>query len=179
MYRRESDPWRMRTSDYEREKYIATIGLLPDRRIRSGLEVGCSIGVLTRLLAAHCENLLALDVDEVPLSRARQTCGECANVEFAKIVVPGEWPAGMFDLMVLSEILYFLDPHDIAATARRAEASATQDTVIILVNWLGRTDGPCDGDTAAELFIARSRPAFAVQNRLRTQNYRMDVLARG
>jgi SAM-dependent methyltransferase len=178
LYRADRDPWRMRTSAYEQEKYRETIALLPPRRFRSALEVGCSIGVLTRLLSGHAERLLAVDVDDLALSRARETCRDRDNVTFEKRVVPGDWPAGMFDLIVLSEVLYFLDPADIEATARCAAASAGHDALIVLVNWLGRTDAACDGDTAAKLFIAAVRPSFLVGASRRTPDYRMDLLAR-
>lgn len=178
LYRRDPDPWRMRSSAYERDKYLATLALLPPRRFRNAVEVGCSIGVLTRMLAAHCERLLALDVDEVPLQEARETCHDCPNVTFAKRVVPAEWPPGVFDLTVLSEVLYFLDRADIVATARLVAASAGPDALVVLVNWLGQTGTQCSGDAAADAFIAAIGPSFAVRTERRTQDYRMDVLAR-
>jgi SAM-dependent methyltransferase len=178
LYRRDSDPWRMRSSAYERDKYLATIALLPPRRFRKAVEIGCSVGVLTRMLADHCDNLLALDVDDLPLAQARETCGDCGNVSFEKRVVPAEWPHGTFDLTVLSEVLYFLDAQDIAATAQKVAASASRDALVVLVNWLGPTGTPCDGETAAELFVAASQPAFVPQTQRRTREYRMDVLVR-
>jgi trans-aconitate methyltransferase len=178
LYRRDPDPWRMRSSGYERDKYLATLALLPPRRFRRAVEVGCSIGVLTRMLAAHCDRLLGLDVDDLPLQEARATCRDCPNVTFAKRVVPAEWPPEMFDLTVLSEVLYFLDRADIVATARLVAASASHDALIVLVNWLGQTGTQCDGDTAAETFIAAGRPSFAILAQRRTPEYRMDLLAR-
>jgi hypothetical protein len=178
LYRRDSDPWRMRSSVYERDKYLATIALLPPRRFHNAVEVGCSIGVLTRMLSEHCDRLLALDVDDVPLQHARETCRDCGNVVFEKRVIPAEWPLGAFDLTVLSEVLYFLDATDIAATARRVAASAAQDALVVLVNWLGPTGAPCDGEAAAEHFIAAIQPAFVPQTQRRTREYRMDLLAR-
>lgn len=178
MYRRDADPWRMRSSAYERDKYLATIALLPPRRFQNAVEVGCSVGVLTRMLAEHCEHLLALDVDDVPLAHARETCRDRGNVTFEKRVIPAEWPPGTFDLTVLSEVLYFLDAQDIQATARQVVASAGRDARVVLVNWLGQTGTPCDGEAAAELFIAASRPAFMPRTQHRTREYRMDVLAR-
>jgi SAM-dependent methyltransferase len=178
MYRRDSDPWKMRTSDYERDKYRETLAMLPPRRFRRALEVGCSIGVLTGLLAEHCELLLAIDVDDLPLREARATCRDRPNVVFEKRVVPGEWPQGSFDLVVFSEVLYFLDQHDIEAAARRTISSASADACVVLVNWLGPTDTQVHGELAADLFIAASREMFAIETQRRTRNYRMDVLVR-
>jgi trans-aconitate methyltransferase len=178
LYRGDPDPWRMRSSEYEREKYRATLALLPPRRFRNAVEVGCSIGVLTRMLAAACDRLLALDVDDLPLQAAREACRDCRHVTFAKRVVPAEWPPGTFDLTVLSEVLYFLDRADIVATSRLVAGAASHDALIVLVNWLGRTGTQCDGETAAECFIAASRPSFVTLVQQRTPDYRMDLLGR-
>lgn len=178
MYRRNRDPWRMRTSAYEQSKYRATIALLAQRQFRNALEVGCSVGVLTRLLAAHADRVVAIDVDDLPLRLARKRCWGRSNVAFRKLVVPGEWPSGIFDLVVLSEVLYFLNPTDITAAAERVIASTRRNALVVLVNWLGPVDGPCDGDTAAHLFILASASAFGSRLSRRTPQYRMDVLAR-
>ena len=74
LYAADPDPWRFASSDYEREKYAATLDALPPRRFAAALEVGCSIGVLTRQLAARCDTLLALDVAEAALAQARARC---------------------------------------------------------------------------------------------------------
>jgi len=55
LYAASPDPWAFETSAYERAKYAATLDALPARRYRRALEVGCSIGVLTRQLADRCD----------------------------------------------------------------------------------------------------------------------------
>ena len=59
LYGADPDPWKFATSDYERDKYAATLAALPDRRFTRCYEVGCSIGVLTRQLAPRCDAILA------------------------------------------------------------------------------------------------------------------------
>ena len=65
-YAWDPDPWRL-SSDYEREKYATTLEALPKQRYESALEVGCSIGILTRELASRCSLLLALDAAQAAL----------------------------------------------------------------------------------------------------------------
>ena len=48
LYAASPDPWNFETSDYEREKYARTLGVLGGRRFRRALEAGASIGVFTR-----------------------------------------------------------------------------------------------------------------------------------
>ncbi len=107
LYASDADPWRFATSGYEREKYDATLAALPKARYASGLEIGCSIGILTRRLAARCDRLLATDIAEEPLREARRRSADAPWVEFDRSAAPSEWPEGTFDLIVLSEVVYY------------------------------------------------------------------------
>ncbi len=69
--------------------------------------------------------------------------------------VPGEWPEQRFDLIVLSEVLYFLSPADIALCADRVMSSVLPGGKILLVNWLGQSDDPCSGDEACGALHSR------------------------
>jgi SAM-dependent methyltransferase len=175
MYDASADPWRFRSSAYEAEKYDRTLAMLGDRRFRHGFEAGCSIGVLTRRLADRCDALLAVDIVAQPLAAAGAACADCPGVRFAQLNIATDWPDGRFDLIVLSEVLYFLDPATIAAVARRAVASLAPDGLVLLVNWLGHGDDPVSGDAAAHLFIAAAEP-LAVAQAARQPGYRIDVL---
>ena len=99
-------------------KYHTTIASLGGRHFRSGFEAGCSIGELSCMLAGRCDALLAVDIVEAPLSAARSVCAEQPWVRFAQMEVPRQWPDDMFDLIVLSEVLYFLSPQDIIQCGR-------------------------------------------------------------
>lgn len=171
LYAADPDPWRFASSAYEAGKYAATLAALPPRRFADALEAGCSIGVLTRQLARRCDRLLALDVAEAALATAR-----AANpgVRFERRRIPQEWPDGRFDLIVLSEVLYYLDADAIRRSAALAVASLAPGGCALLVHYLGETDYPTTGDEAAELFIAASglTPAAAQ----RTPGYRIDRL---
>ena len=104
LYAEVADPWNYEGSGYERRKYTATLAALPRRKYRRGLEVGCSIGVLTHMLAMRCRMLLALDASAISLERARRRCGGARGVHFQRVRAPREWPSTRFDLIVLSEV---------------------------------------------------------------------------
>lgn len=178
LYESSPDPWNLASSAYEAAKYDRTVRMLGGACFAAGLEVGCSVGVLTRRLAAHCENLLAIDIVDAPLDVARTRCADLAHVRFARMQVPQHWPNETFDLIVLSEILYFLSPDDIRRCALRVAASSSHHATILLVNWLGQTDDPCTGDQAAGAFItALDGPFRRVQDH-RGDRYRIDRLVR-
>lgn len=176
LYARTADPWGFSTSEYERRKYDATLAALPPRRFRSALEVGCSIGVLTHRLAAQCDRLLGIDVAAVALARARETCANDPQVRLRRMRVPAEWPEGRFDLVLFSEVLYFLSPEDVRGTARAALASRTEDGVFLLVHWTGAGDNPCSGDEAVRLFVEACAGTLAVSAATRAPQYRLDLL---
>jgi SAM-dependent methyltransferase len=179
IYAADPDPWRFTSSPYEREKYADTLDALAGPRFGRALEVGCSIGVLTERLAAQCDALLAVDISETPLLQARARCRDQPHVAFRRMAVPAEWPEGSFDLIVLSEVLYFLSPDDVARVARHVLDSLAAAGRVLLVDWLGHADNPCTGEQAAELFIAECGGAARAILARRTQAYRLDVLLRG
>jgi protein-L-isoaspartate O-methyltransferase len=71
VYADTNDPWNFATSPYENAKYLATIDALEGRRFAAAFEIGCSVGVLTALLAAQCDTLLSIDINERALEAAR------------------------------------------------------------------------------------------------------------
>jgi 2-polyprenyl-3-methyl-5-hydroxy-6-metoxy-1,4-benzoquinol methylase len=178
LYAQEADPWGFSTSDYEFDKYTATLNALGTRRITRALEVGCSIGVFTQALAPHCDRVLAIDVAERALIRARTRCQDFKGVEFRKMRVPAAWPEGDFDLIILSEVLYYLTPTDIERIARQSVASLSPLGRIMLVHWTGETDYPCTADDAAAVFLSATAHALGITRQERHPSYRLDLLQR-
>ena len=178
IYRSNPDPWSFNSSPYEQAKYQRTLAVLEEHRFTSALEVGCSIGILTRLLAPRCDSLLGIDLVEEPLRAARLRCAGQPQVRFERMQVPEQWPDQTFDLILFSEVLYFLTHHDIARCAQHVAATCQSETVVVLVNWLGQTDDPTSGDDAAERFIAATTGVLATRRQERHDGYRLDVLGR-
>lgn len=174
LYAAAPDPWSFISSRYEQAKYRETVATLGDRRFTSGLEVGCSIGVLTRLLATRCDRMLGIDLVETPLRAARERCADQPWVEFERMRVPESWPQGRFDLIVLSEVLYFLSLADIDHCATHTLETLLPGGVVVIVNWLGEIDDPTHGNSAAERFISAS--ALRARRQDFHQHYRLDVL---
>ena len=176
IYDASQDPWGFGSSPYEQGKYDRTVESLGGRRFAAGLEIGCSIGVLTRRLAERCDTLLGLDLVEPPLLAARARCADLPSVRFQQMQVPGQWPDGCFDLMVFSEVLYFLTHADIARCASRVAGSLSPGGTVVLVNWLGRSDDPCTGEEAADHFIAATHGVLRADLTERHTGYRLDLL---
>ncbi len=177
LYREKPDPYRLSKSFYEAWKYRDTLRHLPRKRYSSALEVGCSIGVLTQLLAGRCDRLLSLDVSQAALAQARERCAKLPQVRFAQTAIPDESPEGEFDLIMISEVAYFWNPSD---TARAAELLAERHLpggYLMMVHFLPRVpEFPLTGDEAHALW--RARPEWKLIREKRRKRYRMDVFER-
>ncbi|MGA7804039.1 SAM-dependent methyltransferase [Bradyrhizobium sp.] len=149
-YRLNIDPWQFRTSDYEQAKYQATIGALGRPRFANALEIGCSIGVLTGLLASRCAAITAIDASAIAIAAARKA--GISNVTFEVGTLPRDFPPGQFDLIVLSEVLYYFSAVDLRCVATLCAESLLPNGEVVLCHWLGDTDYPLTGQAASELF---------------------------
>lgn len=177
LYAANADPWHFETSDYERAKYEDTVAALPTPRYASCVELGCSIGVLTERLAARCDAVLGIDMAQAALDQAAARCAALPHVHFVRMRAPDELPDGNFDLILLSEVLYYFDPSRLARLADGLRAIAAPAADLVLVHWLGPTpDYPQTGDTAADGFIAATRDWAPVTRQARRRDYRLDVL---
>jgi SAM-dependent methyltransferase len=178
LYDDDADPWRLASSEYENAKYAATLAALPDARYKSALEVGCSIGVFTRMLVERCDALLAIDPAERALEAARRLCKAKSTVKFERMAAPDRWPQGAFDLIILSEVVYYFTRPQIARLAERVEATLRLRGHVILVHWLGETDYPLSGDEAVSAFLAGVTSFTRLLRQERALEYRLDLIQR-
>jgi 2-polyprenyl-3-methyl-5-hydroxy-6-metoxy-1,4-benzoquinol methylase len=176
-YKADIDPWQFRTSGYERAKYRATLGSLTRKSYAAALEVGCSIGVLTQLLSRRCVSLLAIDASATAIEEAKAV--NKTNVTFRIANLPAEFPGGKFDLIVLSEVLYYFSAPDLERVAELCAKSISRDGEIIACHWLGETDYPLPGLDASELFARLIRPTLPVRSILHDEVYRLERFSAG
>ncbi len=174
LYAASGDPWEFETSRYEAEKYAATLAALPRQSYASGLELGCSIGVLTRQLAARCGRLLAIDISEAALIQARQRCADLPRVRFQRGDVATEFPDGRFDLVVVSEVGYYLASGDLERLRDRIAHALASHGQLLLVHYTGETNYPLSGDAVHECFRAEITRWRLVQGKANAQ-YRLDL----
>jgi 2-polyprenyl-3-methyl-5-hydroxy-6-metoxy-1,4-benzoquinol methylase len=105
----QGDYWQLETSEFDRLRYDLQVELLSDRRYARALEIGCGGGTFTRALSDLADEVLALDISENAIARARER-SERPNVEYRAADVmtldlASERPA---DLIVLAETIYYL-----------------------------------------------------------------------
>lgn len=178
LYAAKADPWRYATSPYEAAKYEATLAALPRQRYARALDVGCSIGVLTAMLAARCDDLLAIEAAEAALDEARRRSASLPNVRFACRLVPAEWPSGRFDLVLISEVLDYLGEADLSGLAARLTGSLDAGGDLVLVHWVGKKGPVSGGDESTDRLARALGGAMEPLQAMRNSDYRLDVFRR-
>ena len=181
VYRANADPWNFESSPYEREKYAATLAALPHATYAEAFEIGCSLGVLTAQLAPRCNHLLAVDVTEVPLTKARKRCAQLPQVELQLLRIPDQYPSQHFDLVLLSEVGYYWSPPDLAKAIDLITASLLPGGQLLLVHWTPPVhDYPLTGDDVHAAFLekAGSDGPLRYLSGQRHEQYRLDLLER-
>ncbi len=137
MYGNSADPYALRTRWYEQRKRAVLMAALPHRRYGRAYEPGCGAAELTVELASRCDHLLASDFSDNAVTAARERTEALDNVRVDKHVLPRDWPAAdaPFDLIVLSEVGYFLDAAAMHRVARCCAASLSAEGVLVACDW--------------------------------------------
>ncbi len=134
--RESDDPWDYATSDYEQAKYRRTLAYLPAETGRT-LELGCSVGVFTAMLAPRASHLVAVDFSPTALARARERIEDAGetNVELLERRLPEGMPDGPFDTIVCAEVLYYWSAEVVVEGIRRIEAVLAPGGTLLAVHW--------------------------------------------
>ena len=135
------DPWAFRQRWYEQRKRAITLAALPRAHYRAIFEPGCANGELSFELASRCDRLLCCDTAATAATLARTRLGPFEHAEVRHARLPGDWPDEKFDLIVLSEIGYYLDAEDMKRLIQRAEQSLTADGQLLACHWRPSIDG--------------------------------------
>lgn len=136
MYAGDDDPWDFAGKWYEQRKRALTLAALPAQRYRSGFEPGCAVGLLTAALAERCDALLSSDIAPRAVELTTARVARLPHVRVERRTLPGEWPVGeRFDLVVLSELGYYLAPPDWERVLAATLASLAPDGVVLLCHW--------------------------------------------
>lgn len=135
MYAESGDPWGVTSRWYENRKYAITLAMLPRERYDDAFEPGCSIGVMTEQLSRRCARLLSCDASRAAVAAAARRISGRPGVRVEHRILPGEWPPGEFDLMVLSEFLYYLGGADLQHLLDLTLSALRPGGTLLAVHW--------------------------------------------
>ncbi len=172
LYTKNPDPWDYAGSWFECRKRQVTVACLPRERYRRCYEPGCSIGELTKVLAPRCDELLAVDCATAAVRYARVATRGFGHVRVERAVLPTELPAGSFDLIVLSELLYYLPEVELPGLLDGVLSRLTIGGDLVAVH--ARPRPGWDGCDLSHLQCAR--PELAQLAHLQDESFELDVL---
>ncbi|MFZ1994554.1 MAG: SAM-dependent methyltransferase [Solirubrobacteraceae bacterium] len=176
-YRADPDPWAYRASAYEQAKYAATLAACGPGPFADALELGASIGVFSGRLAPRCRRLTTIDYSPTAVRRARVALTAHPQARAMLGAIPEDLPEGRYDLVLASEILYYLDAAALARTLETLEARLASGGRLVCVHW--RPAGPERPLTAAQVHEAVRRQRWLRELKtLCRPEYLLDVLER-
>jgi len=158
MYAESADPWQLRTRWYEQRKFAICMAMLPYPRYRHAFEPGCSVGVLTEALMGRCDHVTSADVAAAALEathRRLMAIGCRDRVALLHQSLDDPWPAMQFDLVVLSEVGYYLPPDVLRAVLDRELPRVAPGATVLAAHWRHPVaDYPMTGDHANDIIGA-------------------------
>jgi LmbE family N-acetylglucosaminyl deacetylase len=158
------DPWGVATKWYERRKRATLLAALPQERYGVAVEPACGTGILTRELAARCDEVLATDPVPTAVRRCREHTADLSHVEVSVGALP-DLPGDAANLVVFSEILYYLGDDDLAASVDTAVDRLRPGGQLVAVHWLPwAAEAPRDGMAAHRFLCAHPGLAPLVEH---------------
>ncbi|MBX8501888.1 class I SAM-dependent methyltransferase [Pseudomonas cichorii] len=135
IFRDNNDPWAFRQRWYERRKRALTLAALPRERYTAIFEPGCANGELSAGLAGRCDHLLCCDTSALAVDLARERLAPFQHARVLHARLPQQWPEGQFDLIVFSELGYYLDLEDLQRWIDCALASLKSGGQLLACHW--------------------------------------------
>ena len=176
IFRESSDPWRYTSGFYETSKFRTTIKCLPKVQFKNAFEIGCAIGVLTEKLAKKCDRLLSVDYSEVGLEEARKRCAGLPQVRFEQMQIPQQFPTEKFDLILFSEVGYYLTMPDLLTTKQKIIDQLLPGGYLLMVHFRSQVESfILNGDIVHDTFIQESAQFLKHLGDPRQQKFWIDI----
>lgn len=140
LHRNDPDPWHVTDRWYEQRKRDLLMACLPRRHYRRILELGCSTGVGTEALAARSDEVIAVDFSPAAVDRAQQRLADIPHVQLLTSDITAGLPTGAFDLVVVSEVGYYLTPAELDHLFARIRQILAADGQLLICHWQHQAD---------------------------------------
>ncbi len=160
LYNDNSDPWQYQTRWYEKRKRDICLAILPQSHYNNAIELGCGNGVLSELLAQRCLSLVSIDGNQRAVQLAKARLEEVFHVKVIQGVIPNDLITlktsimddyhlsddtstnkPLFDLIVISEILYYLSPNDIDMVIAWTQQNLAMGGTLLCCHWRYAIEG--------------------------------------
>ena len=156
LFRTSIDPWNYRGSPFEAFKRRVLLRACGFRQYGRGLELACANGETTRPLARRCLRLLAVDTSPTAVAAAETRTADLPSVTISAATLPATMPRGPFDLIIVSEIAYYLSPNDLRILIGRIGRELAPGGRVVVLHHLKRFDDAAQVPARAQATIRRS-----------------------
>lgn len=179
MFRAGIDPWGYRTSAFEGFKRRVLLHACGDRTFGRAVELACAIGETSHALAPRCLRLLAIDSSRTAIRYAVKHHGRTPRLRFAEAELPAQMPSGPFDLIVVSELVYYLSLRALRDLLRRlTRATAPGGRIVVLHHLVPFADAAQLPALAQRRTLACLKRTFAPVHRYRTGRFEAVTMQR-
>lgn len=156
LFRTSADPWDYRGSPFEAFKRAVLLRACGDRCHGRGLELACANGETTLRLLDRCLRLTAVDASPTAIAAARRRIGDEPSLTLAVRSLPAEMPRGAFDLIVVSELVYYLTPKDLRQLIPKIERALAPGGRVVVLHHLRRFDDAAQLPALAQAMVRRT-----------------------
>ena len=176
LYANNDDPWDFETSSYEQEKYHRTIASVSGKSFENALEIGCSNGVFTKLLAPKCKNLLAVDLSQEALKSAIKRCASFSQCTFMHWDISNGLPGSNYDAIFFSEVGYYFDLNILGTIFKDITNSLQPGGMLVMVHWTAYVRSyPLTGQQVHDNFRKNYSNRFKLLNSERAELYILEA----
>jgi SAM-dependent methyltransferase len=152
----DGDPFGFDINPEERLKFQRTLEVCGQGDLGRVLELGCAVGSFTEILAPRASEVLAVDVSQAAVDQVARRLRDHPNVRAQAMSIPAEFPDETFDLVVASDVLYYLSVEDLERCVARIEASLSEGAAFVGVHYVPRMGSVLNGDEAHDILAAHT-----------------------
>ena len=152
----DGDPFGFDVKAEEQLKFQRTLEVCGEGSLGRVLELGCAVGTFTEMLAPRATDVLALDVSQAAVDQVARRLHDRPNVRATAMTIPGEFPEEAFDLVVASDVLYYLSVEQLQRCVDRIEAVLSDGAAFVAVHYVPRMGSVLNGDEAHDVLAART-----------------------
>lgn len=171
------DPFGFDVNPEERLKFQKTLEVCGEGPLGRVLELGCAVGTFTEVLAPRAADVLAVDVSQAAVDQVAARLQDHPNVRAKAMNIPAEFPDETFDLVVASDVLYYLSVEELKRCVTRIEAALADGAALVAVHYVPRMGSVLNGDEAHDVLAAHTTLQHVVTERTEFgpgRTYRVD-----
>ncbi len=171
------DPFGFDVNPNEQTKFQRTLEVCGNGNLGRVLEIGCAVGSFTELLAPRVTDLLAIDVSEAAIQQARERMSGHPNVHPEVRALPADFPDGPFDLIVASDVLYYLTVEELETCLTLIEKRLAPGGALVAVHYIPRVGTLLNGNELHDFLADRTTMLHTLDERIELgqgRPYRVD-----